>query len=109
MGEDRGLKCVVIGGGPVGALAGLYAARRGWDVEVYDLRPGTNEIHAQFFANEQQADPTQICEMNTLRLSTLHVLSIWHYQNEESMHCEEQSRPHCWKPSWRRQSLCMDG
>jgi len=23
----------------VGALAGLYAARRGWDVEVYDLRP----------------------------------------------------------------------
>lgn len=33
------LKCVVIGAGPVGALAGLYAARRGWDVEVYDLRP----------------------------------------------------------------------
>lgn len=32
------LKCVVIGAGPVGALAALYAARRGWDVEVYDLR-----------------------------------------------------------------------
>lgn len=41
MGEGRSLKCVVIGAGPVGALAGLYAARRGWDVEVYDLRPGT--------------------------------------------------------------------
>lgn len=34
------IKCVVIGAGPVGALAGLYAARRGWDVEIYDLRPG---------------------------------------------------------------------
>lgn len=44
MGEGRGLKCVVIGAGPVGALAGLYAARRGWDVEVYDLRPGTIRV-----------------------------------------------------------------
>ncbi|KAF2173163.1 hypothetical protein M409DRAFT_62755 [Zasmidium cellare ATCC 36951] len=33
------IKCVVIGAGPVGALAGLYAARRGWEVEIYDLRP----------------------------------------------------------------------
>lgn len=37
---DMAIKCVVIGAGPVGALAGLYAARRGWDVEIYDLRPG---------------------------------------------------------------------
>lgn len=44
MAEGRGLKCVVIGAGPVGALAGLYAARRGWDVEVYDLRAGMSEI-----------------------------------------------------------------
>lgn len=34
------LKCVIIGAGPVGALAALYAARRGWDVEVYELRGG---------------------------------------------------------------------
>ncbi|KXT08036.1 hypothetical protein AC579_2747 [Pseudocercospora musae] len=34
----KNTKCVIIGAGPVGALAGLYAARRGWDVEVYDLR-----------------------------------------------------------------------
>lgn len=33
-------KCVVVGAGPVGALAALYAARRGWDVEIYDLRSG---------------------------------------------------------------------
>ncbi|QIW97736.1 hypothetical protein AMS68_003254 [Peltaster fructicola] len=32
------VKCVVVGAGPVGALAALYAARRGWDVEVYELR-----------------------------------------------------------------------
>lgn len=33
-------KCVVIGAGPVGALAALYAAHRGYEVEVYDLRSG---------------------------------------------------------------------
>ena len=33
-------KCLVVGAGPVGALSALYAARRGWDVEVYELRGG---------------------------------------------------------------------
>lgn len=33
-------KVVVVGAGPVGSLAALYAARRGHDVEVYELRPG---------------------------------------------------------------------
>ncbi|KAI9659717.1 MAG: kynurenine 3-monooxygenase, mitochondrial precursor [Alyxoria varia] len=31
-------KVVVIGAGPVGALAALYAAKRGYNVEVYELR-----------------------------------------------------------------------
>ncbi|KAK6431534.1 kynurenine 3-monooxygenase, mitochondrial precursor [Oleoguttula sp. CCFEE 5521] len=31
-------KCIVVGAGPVGALAALYAAKRGWDVEVHELR-----------------------------------------------------------------------
>lgn len=31
-------KVVVVGGGPVGALAALYTARRGFQVELYDLR-----------------------------------------------------------------------
>lgn len=35
------MKIVVIGAGPVGCLAGIYAAQRGHDVEVYELRPGT--------------------------------------------------------------------
>lgn len=33
-------KIVVVGGGPVGALSALYAARRGYEVELYDLRDG---------------------------------------------------------------------
>ena len=33
-------KFVVVGAGPVGSLAALYAAKRGHDVEVYELRGG---------------------------------------------------------------------
>lgn len=33
-------KIVVVGAGPVGSLAALYAAKRGYQVEVYELRPG---------------------------------------------------------------------
>lgn len=40
MGEQKKQKIVVVGAGPVGALAGLYAARRGHNVEVYELRAG---------------------------------------------------------------------
>ncbi|KAF3357567.1 hypothetical protein VdG1_03355 [Verticillium dahliae VDG1] len=32
-------KFVVVGAGPVGSLAALYAAKRGHDVEIYELRP----------------------------------------------------------------------
>ncbi|KAF2863343.1 FAD/NAD(P)-binding domain-containing protein [Piedraia hortae CBS 480.64] len=37
MAEQR-TKCLIIGAGPVGSLAALYAADRGWDVQVYELR-----------------------------------------------------------------------
>ena len=41
MSEDTNLqKVVVVGAGPVGALAALYAAGRGDSVEVYELRAG---------------------------------------------------------------------
>ena len=35
-------KVVIVGAGPVGALAALYAAGRGDDVEIYELRSGTS-------------------------------------------------------------------
>lgn len=34
-------KVIVVGAGPVGSLAALYAAQRGYQVEVYELRNGT--------------------------------------------------------------------
>ena len=37
-------KVVVVGAGPVGALAALYAANRGDDVHVYELRGGMSII-----------------------------------------------------------------
>jgi 2-polyprenyl-6-methoxyphenol hydroxylase-like FAD-dependent oxidoreductase len=40
--KEKRQKAVVIGAGPVGALAALYAAQRGHDVEVYELRSGTS-------------------------------------------------------------------
>ena len=43
-------KVVVVGGGPVGALAALYAAQRGYEVELYDLRDGISFENAFFWS-----------------------------------------------------------
>ena len=40
--EFKPQKILVVGAGPVGALAALYAAERGDDVHVYELRAGKN-------------------------------------------------------------------
>jgi 2-polyprenyl-6-methoxyphenol hydroxylase-like FAD-dependent oxidoreductase len=37
-------KVVVVGAGPVGSLAALYAAVRGFEVEVYELRAGASFV-----------------------------------------------------------------
>lgn len=37
-------KVIVVGGGPVGALAALYTARRGYEVEVYEFRDGRHIV-----------------------------------------------------------------
>jgi 2-polyprenyl-6-methoxyphenol hydroxylase-like FAD-dependent oxidoreductase len=38
-------KIIVVGAGPVGSLAALYAAKRGYQVEVYELRPGKSNYN----------------------------------------------------------------
>ncbi|RAL01091.1 FAD-dependent monooxygenase [Aspergillus ibericus CBS 121593] len=38
-------KVFIVGGGPVGALAGLYAAQRGFEVEIYEMRDEYNQPH----------------------------------------------------------------
>jgi len=38
-------KTIVVGAGPVGSLAALYAAQRGNNVEIYELRGGKCWIH----------------------------------------------------------------
>lgn len=35
-------KYVIVGAGPVGALAAIHAAERGHEVEVYEFRNGTS-------------------------------------------------------------------
>lgn len=42
VGESKAQKVLVVGAGPVGALAALYAAERGDDVHLYELRAGKN-------------------------------------------------------------------
>jgi thioredoxin reductase len=37
-------KLVVVGAGPVGSLAALYAAARGDEVEIYELRGGRSYL-----------------------------------------------------------------
>lgn len=37
---EKKQKIIVVGAGPVGSLAALYAANRGDDVEIYELRSG---------------------------------------------------------------------
>ncbi|KAF2837093.1 FAD/NAD(P)-binding domain-containing protein [Patellaria atrata CBS 101060] len=38
MASNKGHKTLIVGAGPVGALAAIYAARRGDNVEIYELR-----------------------------------------------------------------------
>lgn len=38
-------KVVIVGAGPVGAVAALYAAKRGHDVVVYELRGGKSTLY----------------------------------------------------------------
>jgi hypothetical protein len=45
------MKVAVVGAGPVGALAALYAAHRGHEVVVYELRSGKHLPSFHSFLN----------------------------------------------------------
>lgn len=38
--ESRPFHVAVVGGGLVGSLAAIFLAKRGWQVEVFELRSG---------------------------------------------------------------------
>ena len=38
--ERKARKAVIVGAGPVGCLAALALAKEGWQVEIYEARPG---------------------------------------------------------------------
>ena len=50
-------KVVVVGAGPVGALAALYAAERGDNVHVYELRAGKNSYKPNWIEPQHQHLP----------------------------------------------------
>lgn len=58
-------KIVIVGAGPVGSLAALYAAQRGYNVELYELRPGTYRTglhnHQLFSSRAQLVDNNSMC------------------------------------------------
>lgn len=41
-------RIIIIGAGPVGALAALYAALRDYEVEIYELRSGMPRLFPCF-------------------------------------------------------------
>ena len=41
----------IVGAGPVGALMAVYLANRGWNVHVYETRPGTLNTKLSLFVS----------------------------------------------------------
>ena len=54
---SKAQEVVVVGAGPVGALAALYAAERGDDVHVYELRAGKNSYKPNLIEMQHQHLP----------------------------------------------------
>jgi hypothetical protein len=102
-------KTLIIGAGPVGALAALYAASRGDEVEVYELRGGESYIGSYlsnlstsgshfsgsllclFILVYNNSDYGQTYEMPPRFHSTSPNPSIWLYPNAASILLERQT------------------
>lgn len=46
----RPRKAVVVGAGPVGCLAALALAKQGWNVGVFEIRPGGSGVWVKPFS-----------------------------------------------------------
>ena len=77
-------KYVVIGAGPVGALAALYAAHRGHQVEVYELRGGMY----MFFSS-----PSRILGISECPLESLHGIRCLCFPTSIYLYPARSSRP----------------
>ena len=42
-------KAVVVGAGPVGCLCAIALSNMGWEVEIYEARPGTSHALMEVF------------------------------------------------------------
>jgi pyruvate/2-oxoglutarate dehydrogenase complex dihydrolipoamide dehydrogenase (E3) component len=40
--EDKGARVAIIGAGPVGCVAAIHFAQRGWKVDIFEQRPGND-------------------------------------------------------------------
>ncbi len=86
-------KVLVIGAGPVGSLAALYAANRGDDVEIYELRSGElfpvtlESRNPRLILPNNGIDLGQICEIPRRRRSILPNQSTWPSQSAASTPC----------------------
>ncbi|KEY65097.1 hypothetical protein S7711_08166 [Stachybotrys chartarum IBT 7711] len=72
--EQPRQKLVIIGAGPVGSLAALYASQRGFDVEVYELRPDLRD---------PQTVPLNFTKSINLALSERGINAIRHSGSQE--------------------------
>ncbi|KAI0810171.1 FAD/NAD(P)-binding domain-containing protein [Xylaria sp. FL0064] len=67
-------KCVVVGAGPVGSLAALYAAKRGYRVEIYELRSDLRD---------PSTTPLNFTKSINLALSERGINAMRHADNEK--------------------------
>ncbi|KAI1282650.1 FAD/NAD(P)-binding domain-containing protein [Xylaria sp. FL0933] len=67
-------KCVVVGAGPVGSLAALYAAKRGYQVEIYELRSDLRD---------PSTTPLNFTKSINLALSERGINAMRHADNEK--------------------------
>lgn len=87
-------KTLIVGAGPVGALAALYAAKRGDDVEVYELRGGMNstqsfdEMVVRGYRNPEADLVSRYSRSSNtttrlLKINQLSIIRAWHQLYEK--------------------------